>query len=102
MEGNQIGLLLYRGGTVCDDGFDNTAAEAVCRQLNPSYGMLEWTSGSRFDIQNNLDINLDDVQCSSPDWESCGHSEEHNCGHSEDVFLTCEDPTGFTINLKII
>ena len=35
-EGNAItdgefGLLLYNGGTVCDDGFNNNAANAICR-----------------------------------------------------------------------
>ena len=105
VEEQQLGLLLYRGGTVCDDYFNETAAEAICRQINPSYSMLEWTFGSRFEIQDNLDIKLDDVQCSSTDWESCEYSEEHNCGHSEDVFLSCgrtrsEDPTGIFIISK--
>ena len=102
VEGQQLGLLLYRGGTVCDDGFDDTAAEAVCRQINSSYSMLGWTTGGTFDIQNNLDINLDDVKCNSTDWGSCEYSEEHNCGHSEDVFLTCENTTGIPnpINLS--
>ena len=98
VEGQQLGLLLYRGGTVCDDGFDDTAAEAVCRQINSSYRMIKWTTGGTFDIQNNLDINLDDVRCSSTDWGSCEYSEEHNCDHSEDVFLTCENPKGIPIN----
>ena len=84
-----MGLLLYRGGTVCDDEFDDTAAEAICRHINSFYTAFKWVSGSRFDIQDNLDINLDDVQCSSADWETCEYSEEHNCGHDEDVFLIC-------------
>ena len=104
VEGQQLGLLLYRGGTVCDDGFDDTAAEAVCRQINSSYRMIKWTTGQTFDIQNNLDINLDDVQCNSTDWGSCEYSEENNCDHSEDVFLTCENPKGIpnSINLSFI
>ena len=94
VEGQQLGLLLYRGGTVCDDGFNDIAAEAVCRHINSSYSMLEWTIGETFDIQNNLDINLDDVLCNSTDWGSCEYSEENNCGHGEDVFLTCENAKG--------
>ena len=86
---NQLGLLLYSGGTVCDDEFDDTAAEAICRQINSSYMMLQWTAGRRFDIQDDYDIKLDDVRCYSTDWESCEYSGEHNCGHSEDVFLVC-------------
>ena len=95
---HEIGLLLYHGGTVCDDGFNETAAEAICKQINPSYGMLEWTSGNRFSIQDDLVINLDDVHCSSTDWESCEYSEEHNCGHSEDVHLFCAPPLSGTIS----
>ena len=93
VEEKQFGLLLYRGGTVCDDGFDDIAAEAVCRQIKSSYSMLEWTTAETFDIQNNLDINLNDVQCNSTDWGSCEYSEEHNCGHGEDVFLSCTTGT---------
>ena len=27
------GLLLYDGGTVCDDNFDDNAAHAICNEL---------------------------------------------------------------------
>ena len=90
IEGQQLGLLLYKGGTVCDDNFDDTAAEAICRYMNSSFTALLWTSEKTFDIQNNFDITLDDVQCGSAEWESCRYSEENNCGHSEDVFLSCK------------
>ena len=88
---------------MCDDGFDDIVADAVCRQINSSYRMLEWTTERTFDIQNNLDINLDDVQCNSTDWGSCEYSEENNCDHSEDVFLSCENTTGIPspINLSL-
>ena len=92
-EEQQLGLLLFRDGTVCDDNFDDTAAEAVCRHINSLYTaytwISEWTAGNSFGIQGNLDIKLDEVQCNSTDWESCEYSEEHDCGHSEDVFLFC-------------
>ena len=30
VEGGEFGLLLYNGGTVCDDFFDTNAANAIC------------------------------------------------------------------------
>ena len=90
IEGQQLGLLLYKGGTVCDDSFDNTAAEAICKYINSSFTAFLWTSEKTFDIQSNLHITLDEVQCGSSEWESCRYSEENNCGHSEDVFLSCK------------
>ena len=60
-----------------------------------------WTSEREItEFQENLAINLDDVVCSSTDWNSCIFSEENNCSHGEDVFLSCsygedsEDTTG--------
>ena len=87
-QGNQSGLLLYKGGTVCDDYFSNNAAEAICKLMNFT-SAVEWDNGTYFNIQSNYDIKLDDVECNSTVWESCSYSEEHNCEHSEDVFLSC-------------
>ena len=98
IEGEQFGLLLYRGGTVCDDGFNNTAAEAICKHVNSSYTTFKWTSGRTSEIQHNLMIKLDEVQCSSADWESCKYSIENDCGHDEDVYLFCASPLSGTID----
>ncbi|KAL5253621.1 hypothetical protein ACHWQZ_G013415 [Mnemiopsis leidyi] len=90
------GLLLYNGGTVCDDSFSENSANAICREMGYS-GSLSWVSGSSYSYgenQTNLDITLDDVQCSDDDWNSCSYSTSHNCGHSEDVFLTCGSEEG--------
>ena len=87
-EEGQLGLLLYKGGTVCDDNFDDDAAEAICKLMNFT-SAVEWNSGAYFEIQSNYDIKLDDVECNSTEWESCSYSEIDNCGHSEDVFLSC-------------
>ena len=85
----ELGLLLYNGGTVCDDGFGFQSAGAICRKLGYS-GSSNWTSGYYFlERQQNYDIKLDDVRCRNSDWEDCTYSTRHNCGHSEDVFLTC-------------
>ena len=82
------GLLIYKGGTVCDDYFNDNAAFAICREMG-YFSAITWESGNYFDVQENLEINLDDVSCSEQSWSSCSYSESHNCGHSEDVFLTC-------------
>ena len=58
-------------GTVCDDGFDDNSADAICRELGYSFGHLDWTYGSKWSIQNNFEITLDDVSCESGEWSSC-------------------------------
>ncbi|KAL5268609.1 hypothetical protein ACHWQZ_G002453 [Mnemiopsis leidyi] len=88
------GLLLYGGGTVCDDYFNDDAANAICRELG--FGKaISWRNGYLWGvIQDRKPIHLDDVQCSGDRrWSSCSFSTTHNCGHGEDVFLTCQDFT---------
>ena len=85
------GLLLYKGGTVCDDHFSYNSADAICRLLG--YGShYSWTSGQKWGIQSVLDIHMDDVRCSSGYWSSCNYITDHNCGHGEDIFLACKKP----------
>ena len=84
-----LGLLTNNGGTVCDDHFNENAADAVCRKLG-HVGHLEFSSKSRWAIQHTRDIALDDVKCTSGNWDSCSYKFSHNCGHSEDVFLKCD------------
>ena len=52
-------------------------------------GAKRWDSGSKYDIQSNYEIKLDNVKCTRGEWRSCSYSESHNCDHSEDVFLSC-------------
>ena len=87
-EENQLGLLLYKGGTVCDDYFTNKTADAICREMN-FVRAERWTSEESFEIQSDYNINLDDTKCSNDEWRECNYSEEHNCEHIEDVFLSC-------------
>ena len=84
-----LGLLLYRGGTVCDDHFNDTAADAICKEMN--YGSaISWTTYEDVGyFQTRCAITLDDVRCPSTRWESCTFTEWDNCQHSEDVFLSC-------------
>ena len=80
--------MLYKGGTVCDDDFNDYAAFAICKEVG-YVSAITWESGNYFDVQEDLEIKLDDVSCSNHIWSSCSYSESNNCGHSEDVFLTC-------------
>ena len=101
IEGEQLGLLLYQGGTVCDDFFNNTAAGAICRQMNFKHA-IRWSHEETFDIQTNYDLALDDVQCGDFEWARCSYlhnSAENNCDHDEDVFISCSSSEGMILKL---
>lgn len=91
-------------GTVCDDGWDMTEAQVVCRQLHYP-GAKSVVIGKDYGKASGP-IWLDDIQCkgteshlSSCDFKSWGVSD---CSHKEDVGVICEtgntnfdDPTHF-------
>ena len=81
-------LLLYKGETVCNNLFDDNSAEAICRLLGYS-SQSSWSSGSKWEIQNNYSINMSDIQCSSGNWSSCTYTTNTSCEHREDIFLAC-------------
>ena len=93
--GNEVGariegLLLSNGGTVCDDGFSDNSADAICREMGFT-GSRGWRRGYIWrSYQASLEITLDDVECTSGDWSSCTYNFRENCGHHEDVFLECD------------
>ena len=84
----QLGLLLYKGATVCDDNFNYDAADAICREMNFKFA-TNWTTEESFENQISYEITVGKVDCSSEEWGSCRFSEEHECGHNRDVFLSC-------------
>ena len=92
-EGEQLGLLLYRGGTVCNHGWNkgsgSKAADAICKEMNFK-GADRWTTKESFDIQYGRNISLGYLECNSEEWGSCTYSEDtQNCYHSQDLFLSC-------------
>ena len=83
IEDGRRGLLLYNGGTVCDDGFGSTEARIICQELGYS-DAVDFDSSNDFDISTNFQITLDDVSCDGEGggeggWASCFFSESHNC-----------------------
>ena len=84
----------YNGewGTVCDDGWDDTDAGVVCRQLE--FGSSGMAIGSAGFGQGSGSIWLDSVTCTGNEstLASCGHlgvGIVGNCSHSEDAGVRC-------------
>ena len=91
--------IKYNGqwGTVCDDGWDNTDAGVVCRQLG--LGSSGISSGSAYFGQGTGPIWLDNIACVGNEsiLASCGHlglNITRNCTHSKDVGVTCHGAQG--------
>ena len=78
-------------GTVCDDGWDITDANVVCRQL----GYIGATSArsSAYFGRGSGPIHYDDVACTGSETRlaDCSHMGigSHNCGHYEDAGVVC-------------
>ena len=84
----------YNGewGTVCDDGWDDTDAGVVCRQLG--LGSSGTAIGSTGFGQGSGPIWLDSVTCTGNEstLASCGHlgvGVTRSCSHSKDAGVRC-------------
>ncbi|KAL5272728.1 hypothetical protein ACHWQZ_G000802 [Mnemiopsis leidyi] len=83
------GLLLFEGGTVCNDGWTNQTANLICRKMG-HHAATSWRNGTIYpELQRKLKIKLDDIACNGTSWATCEYSRQHNCEHAEDVFLKC-------------
>ena len=87
-------------GTVCDDGWDDTDAGVVCRQLG--FGSLGTAIGSASFGQGSGSIWLNSVTCSGSEstLASCGHLEigvTRSCSRLEDAAVACLNATSNVI-----
>ena len=84
----------YNGewGTVCDDGWDDTDAGVVCRQLG--FGSSGTAIGSAGFGQGSGSIWLDSVTCTGNEstLAECGHlgvNVTRSCTHAKDAGVRC-------------
>ena len=96
--------VYYNGewGTVCDDGWDDTDAGVVCRQLG--FGSSGRAIGSAGFGQGSGSILLDGVLCNGSELTitSCSHlgiNVTRSCSHGEDAGVRC---SGFQGKLVLI
>ncbi|XP_024145323.1 neurotrypsin [Oryzias melastigma] len=78
-------------GSICDDQWDDSDAEVVCRQLGLSGAARAW--GQAHFGKSSGRVWLDEVRCTGNELslEQCAKSAwgEHNCLHSEDAGVSC-------------
>ena len=81
-------------GTVCDDGWDITDANVVCRQLGTS-GATSAPGQAYFD-EGSGPIHYDDVVCNGTEASlfKCSHPGigVEDCSHGEDAGVVCHIP----------
>ncbi len=77
-------------GTVCDDGFDQNAAQVVCHQLGLSGGIAREAA---YYGPGSGTIWIDDVKCQGHEvkLDDCSHNDwgQHDCSHREDAGVQC-------------
>nr|XP_040041983.1 neurotrypsin isoform X1 [Gasterosteus aculeatus aculeatus]XP_040041984.1 neurotrypsin isoform X1 [Gasterosteus aculeatus aculeatus] len=88
-------------GSICDDQWDDSDAEVVCRQLGLSGAARAW--GQAHFGKGSGHVLLDEVRCTGNELtlEQCPKSAwgEHNCLHSEDAGVSCNPLTDGSVRL---
>ncbi|XP_033736551.1 deleted in malignant brain tumors 1 protein-like [Pecten maximus] len=88
-----------RWGTVCDNSWDDSDANVVCRQLGYRGGTYkhsaQFGAGSEPTWMDNVECSGDEprlMDCDFPGWQI------ENCGHIEDAGVVCKPPISTTIS----
>ena len=89
----------YRTGTVCDDNFNDHAANLSCQYLGYKYAEA-WGSDVPdriYEFLSDLPILVDEVQCDA--WttsimECEARFIDHDCSRSENLWLKCSEEDG--------
>ena len=89
------GILMYNGGTVSGNKFDDTTAELVCRIMGYNK-FMSWSTGKRYQFQDSLPIRLNDLNClrSEDVFPFCVYGNDTSTEtHENDIWLWCALPT---------
>jgi hypothetical protein len=99
-------LIFYSGqwGTICNDSWDISDAQVVCRQLGYKDGLTTFGGGNVF--RGSRKVWLDDANCTGSEQSltSCLHSGwgNHNCSSSVGVGVECSLTGKFTVQLNTL
>ena len=78
---------------MCDDSWDTTDAQVVCRQLGYSTSNATAAFNSAYFGQGTGPIYMDDVSCVGTESSviRCSYNSMHNCTHLSDAGVRCID-----------
>lgn len=78
-------------GTVCDDLFDETSADVICKSMGFACSKSFESAGDKRTTSwsNAQKVVLSEVVCQVGDEGRCTYSTEPYCDHSEDVLIEC-------------
>lgn len=86
------GLLMYDGGTVSGNKFDDETADLVCRIMGYA-GVMGWSIDRKYMNQHSLPIHLKDLNCLTKTraFPICTYQvDTTNSTHDDDIWLWCD------------
>ncbi|XP_016302878.1 deleted in malignant brain tumors 1 protein [Sinocyclocheilus anshuiensis] len=92
-----------RWGTVCDDGWDQSDAAVVCRELGCG-NVIEAKNAAYFGQGSGL-VWLSDLQCASySTLRNCNSNGwgQNSCGHEKDAGVACQRDLWVLVNIKLV